>query len=65
MSARSGVVVPAFVVVVSATLAAQWPSYPTPDVPRDGKGQPVLTGAPPRMPDGKVDFSGRRDRSGV
>ena len=43
---------------VSVTVGAQWPSYPTPDVPRDPKGAPVLTGPPPRMADGKVDFSG-------
>jgi hypothetical protein len=45
-------------IAVSATVGAQWPSYPTPDVPRDPKGVAILTGPPPRMPDGKVDFSG-------
>ena len=34
MSARIAIVVAALV-AVSSTLAAQWPSYPTPDVPRD------------------------------
>jgi len=43
---------------VSATVGAQWPTYPTPDVPRDPKGVPILTGPPPRTADGKVDFSG-------
>ena len=48
----------AVVVAISPSLGAQWPNYPTPDVPRDPKGVAILTGAPPRMPDGKVDFSG-------
>jgi len=48
----------AMLVAMSSLVAAQWPSYPTPDVPRDPKGAPVLTGAPPRTADGKVDFSG-------
>jgi len=42
---------------LSVSVYAQWPSYPTPDVPRDD-GKPVLTGAPPRTADGKIDFSG-------
>ena len=41
----------------SVSLAAQWPSYPTPDVPRKD-GKPVLDGPAPRTPDGKVDFNG-------
>jgi hypothetical protein len=41
----------------SASLAAQWPSHPTPDVPRKD-GKPYLEGPAPRTADGKVDFSG-------
>ena len=41
----------------SLSVAAQWPNYPTPGVPR-AEGKPVLDGPPPRTADGKVDFSG-------
>src|SRR5687767_4881369 len=47
----------AVALVFSVSVAAQWPSYPTPDVPRKD-GKPILDGPPPRTADGKVDFSG-------
>jgi hypothetical protein len=43
---------------LSVSLYAQWPSYPTPGVPRTADGKPILDGATPRTADGKVDFSG-------
>jgi len=49
---------------MSATVAAQWPSYPTPGVPRTPDGKPMLDGPAPRTPDGKVDFSGIWNRAG-
>ena len=48
----------AMLAAMSATVAAQWPAYPTPGVPRTADGKPVLDGPAPRTADGKVDFSG-------
>jgi len=48
----------ATVVALSGPVWAQWPSYPTPDVPRTAGGEPNLNAPPPRTPDGKPDFSG-------
>jgi hypothetical protein len=47
----------AVALMLSASLHAQWPSYPTPGVPRKD-GKPIVDGPTPRTPDGKVDFSG-------
>ena len=47
----------AVALALSVSLSAQWPSYPTPGVPRQD-GKPMLDGPPPRTPEGKVDFSG-------
>ncbi|MBI4471644.1 MAG: hypothetical protein HY646_03185 [Acidobacteria bacterium] len=46
------------VLVVSAPLAAQWPSFLTPGVPKTPDGKPDLTAPAPRTPDGKPDLSG-------
>jgi hypothetical protein len=43
---------------VPAGLFAQWPSYPSPGVPRTADGMPNLTAPAPRTADGKPDFSG-------
>ncbi|HEX7081691.1 MAG TPA: hypothetical protein VF329_11810 [Gammaproteobacteria bacterium] len=44
--------------VFSAPVSAQWPAYPTPNVPRTADGEPDLEGPVPRMPNGKPDLSG-------
>jgi hypothetical protein len=44
--------------VLSASLFAQWPSRPTPGVPRLANGKPDLKGPAPRTADGKPDLSG-------
>src|SRR6185295_16600053 len=37
---------------------AQWPSFVRQDTPRTSEGKPDLNAAPPRLPNGKIDFSG-------
>ena len=46
-------------------VAAQWPKVQTPGLPRDAKGQVIMTASTPRTPDGRPDLSGmwmRADR---
>jgi len=43
---------------VPAAVVAQWPSYPTPGVPRTSDGKPNLSAPAPRTPDGKPDLTG-------
>jgi hypothetical protein len=42
----------------AATASAQWPSYPSPNVPRNADGTVNLTAPAPRTADGKPDLSG-------
>ena len=43
---------------VPVMLSAQWPSFVRKDIPRTSEGKPDLNAPPPRLPDGKIDFSG-------
>jgi hypothetical protein len=44
---------------------AQWPAYPTKNLPRDADGKPDLSAAAPRTADGKPDLSGVWNYAGV
>ena len=44
--------------VLAPALSAQWPSYPTPGVPRTPDGRPNLLAPTPRSADGRPDLSG-------
>jgi hypothetical protein len=54
----SAVCVAVVVALSGASVLAQWPKHPTPDVPRTPAGAPDLDAPPPRTADGKPDFSG-------
>jgi hypothetical protein len=49
-------------VALSAPLAAQWLTQPTPGIPRTSDGKPNLAAPAPRTPDGKPDLSGLWNR---
>jgi hypothetical protein len=52
---------------LATPVAGQWPSYPTPGVPRLADGKPNLAAPAPRTADGKPDLSGlwQADPSGA
>jgi len=58
MNARAFFAISALIAACSPVLTAQWPSYPTPRVPRTPDGKPDLTAPAPRTAGGKPDFSG-------
>ncbi len=51
--------------VLSLALAVQWPSYPSPGVPRLADGKPDLNAPAPRTADGKPDLSGIWNYAGI
>lgn len=55
----------AFVLAVTAALAAQWPSHPAGKVPRTPDGKVDLRAPAPRTADGKPDLSGVWAYAGV
>jgi hypothetical protein len=48
--------------ILTPSLLAQWPAYPTAGAPRGPDGRPMLTAPVLRTPDGRPDLSGIWDR---
>lgn len=48
----------ALLAIAMVPAMAQWPDYPTGNVPRDADGKPLLDAPAPRASDGKPDLSG-------
>ncbi|HWF10370.1 MAG TPA: hypothetical protein VG297_18005 [Bryobacteraceae bacterium] len=46
------------ILIVCTPLLAQWPTYPTPNVPKTAEGKPNLSGPAPKTANGKPDLSG-------
>jgi len=51
-----------FAIVVGTS--AQWPSFVRKDIPRTADGKPDLNAPPPRLSNGKIDFSGTWESRG-
>jgi hypothetical protein len=59
MRVLQGAVIAVILTLASASLVAQWPSYPnSPNVPKSADGKVNLKAPAPRTPDGKPDLSG-------
>lgn len=58
MFRRHAAVVALIAMVVAPSVCAQWPLFPTGDVPRTADGRPDLLGPAPRTREGKPDLSG-------
>ena len=58
MKSSRNIAVSIVVVIAIARCLAQWPGYPTSDVPKNPDGKPNLAAATPRTPVGKPDLSG-------
>ena len=48
----------ALLIAISAPALAQWPEYPTRNVPRTPDGEPDLDAPAPRTAEGRIDFTG-------